>query len=246
MVLGPAVAFFISILGLNSFGEGLRRIFDRWPFSTAFILKKRMLLVTAAFITLSVVIFQMTNASVSYQQVAEAFHEDSVVARYEELRIYNNIASETQDSPLVDYIIEKIKEYDIQHGWSETLTSYYYYPIETTLVKPVKEPSFSAGTLGKYHYLKEFSFLAEGCAGSGYGSGKIVFFNGGIDDITIEQKKEFRGKILLTLEEVYSPDFAQAAALQGVEGILVVSQASPPLPPQFEVSPDPDSRHLPG
>ncbi len=124
MVLGPALAFFISILGLNSFGEGLRRIFDRWPFSTAFILKKRMLLVTAAFITLSVVIFQMTNASVSYQQVAEAFHEDSVVARYEELKIYNNIARETQDSPVVDYIIEKIKEYDIQHGWSETLTFY--------------------------------------------------------------------------------------------------------------------------
>jgi ABC-type dipeptide/oligopeptide/nickel transport system permease subunit len=235
MVLGPAMAFFISILGLNAFGEGLRRIFDRWPFSTAFILKKRMLVITGAFIAVSAIIFQMTNASVSYQQVAEAFHEDSAVARYEELKIFNNIARESQANPVMDYIIAKAKEYNIQHGWSETLTSTYYYPIETTLVKPVAEPLFSAGIKGNYHYLKEFAFLSEGCAGSGYGSGQIIFFNGGIEDLGIEQKREFRGKVILTLEEFYNPEFAQAAALQGVEGILIVTQKQPPLTSQFEI-----------
>jgi len=240
MVLGPAMAFFISILGLNAFGEGLRRIFNRWPFSTAFILKKRMLLVTAAFIAISAIIFQMTNASVSYQQVAEAFHEDSAIARYEELKIFNNIARESEDNPLVDYIIDKAKEYDIQHGWSETLTSFYYYPVETTLVKPVEEPQFSVGPTSEYHYLKEFSFLSDGCAGSGYGTGLTIFFNGGIDDFTIERKDDFRGKIILTLEELYSPEYAQAAALIGVEGILVVTQEQPPLTSQFEFSSDAD------
>ena len=240
MILGPALAFFISILGLNAFGEGLRRIFDRWPFSTAFILKKRMLLVTAAFIAISAIIFQMTNASVSYQQVAEAFHEDSAIARYEELKIFNNIARESEANLLVDYIIEKAREYDIQHGWSETLTSYYYYPVETTLVKPIEEPLFSVGPRSDYHYLNEFSFLSDGCAGSGYGNGQTIFFNGGINDLTIEQKEDFRGKIILTLEDIYSPEYAQAAALIGVEGILVVTQEQPPLTSQFEVSSVPD------
>jgi ABC-type dipeptide/oligopeptide/nickel transport system permease subunit len=236
MVLGPAFAFFISILGLNAFGEGLRRIFDRWPFSTAFILKKRMLLVAGAFIGVSVIIFQMTNASVSYQQVAEAFNEDSALARYEELKIYNDISRESVSSPLTDYMVEKAKEYDIQHGWSETLTSYYYYPIETSLVKPVGEPEFRVGNTGEYRYLKEFSFLSEGCAGSGYASGQVIFFNGDVEDLTIEKRNDFRGKILLTLEDIYSPDYAQAAALQGVEGILVVTRDQPPLGSQFEVS----------
>ncbi len=240
MVLGPAVAFFISILGLNAFGEGLRRIFDRWPFSTAFILKKRMLLVAAAFIGVSAIIFQMTNASVSYQQVAESFHEDSVIARFEELKIYNNIARESVSNPVTDYIIAKAREYDIQHGWSETLTSYFYYPIETTLVKPVAEPQFSVGTRGEYRYLNEFSFLSDGCAGGGYGNGQVVFFTGGIDDLSIEKRDEFRGKIVLTLEENYSSEFAQAAALQGAEGIMVVTQKQPPLTSQFEVSSDLD------
>ncbi|MCD6425603.1 MAG: hypothetical protein J7L35_08845, partial [Anaerolineales bacterium] len=65
-------------------------------------------------------------------------------------------------------------------------------------------------------------------------------FNGGINDLTIEQKEDFRGKIILTLEEIYSPEYAQDAALIGVEGILVVTQEQPPLTSQFEVPSVPD------
>ena len=236
MVLAPAAAYFIAIVGLNAFGEGLRRIFDRWPFSTAFILKKRMLLVSAAFIGISLIIFQMTNASVSYQQVAASFHKDSAIARFEELKIYNNIARESMDSPVDNYIIDKIKEYDIQHGYSETLSSYYYFPIETTIVKPVTEPLFSAGEIGEYRYLNEFSFLTEGCAGSGEGTGELVFYTGRISEENIDRKKDLTGKIIITLQETYSPAFAEAAAFQGVEGILVITGEQPPLTSQFEVS----------
>lgn len=235
MVLGPAMAYFIAIVGLNAFGEGLRRIFDRWPFSTAFILKKRMILISAAFVGVSLLIFQMTNASVSYQQVAASFQKESAIARFEELKIYNNIARESMDSPVDDYIIDKIKEYDLQHGYSETLTSYYYFPIETTLVKPVSEPLLTAGTVSKYHYLNEFSFLTNGCAGSGEGKGDLVFYTGRINEENISLKKEFSGKIILTLQEFYSPAFAEAAALQGVEGILVISGEQAPLTSEFEV-----------
>jgi len=235
MVLGPAMAYFIAIVGLNAFGEGLRRIFDRWPFSTAFILKKRMLLIAAGFISLSLLIFQMTNASISYQQVAASFQKDSAIARYEELKIYNNIARESADSPVDDYIIDKIKEYDIQHGYSEVLTSSYYFPIETTLVKPVEEPLLAAGGVSEYSYLSEFSFLTEGCAGGGHGSGELVFYTGGINEETIDRKKELAGKIIVTLQETYSPAFAEAAAFQGVEGVLVISRERPPLRSQFEV-----------
>ena len=51
----------------------------------------------------------------------------------------------------------------------------------------------------------------------------------------------FWEKIILALGEIYSPDIAQAATLQGVEGILVVTQEQPPLTSQFEVSKNPDA-----
>ncbi len=168
MILGPAAAFFITIVGLNAFGEGLRRIFDAWPFSTAFLLKKRMLLVIAAFFVISSIIFQMTDASVSYQQVAAAFSEESVIARFEELKIFNSIAREGEDNPVVDYIVEKFYEYKIQRGWSETLSSYHYYPITTTLIQLESEPRLIIGKRDRYHFGNEFSVITEGCAGAGW------------------------------------------------------------------------------
>jgi ABC-type dipeptide/oligopeptide/nickel transport system permease subunit len=236
MVMGPAVAFFISILGLNAFGEGLRRIFDRWPFSTAFILKKRMLLLIAAFIGVTAFIFQKTNAEVSYQQVAETFDEDSLVARYEELKIYNSIARENESDPLVEYIISKMKEYDFGQGWSETLTSLYYYPASTTILRPKTEPRLEVGNRDHFHYLKEFSYMTEGCAGSGSAAGPVVLLGGLSPDLD----QELEGKILMLLEAAASPQLWEQAAAAGVGGVLLVREDPPPLASQYESSQDPE------
>jgi len=236
MVLGPAFAFFLSIVGLNAFGEGLRRIFDRWPFSTAFLLKKRMMVLVAAFIGISVIIFQFTNASVSYQKVAKAFNEDSVIAHFEELKIFNSIAREGEDNPVVDYIVEKFYEYKIQRGWSETLTSYHYYPITTTLIQPESEPRLIVGKRDRYHFGNEFSFMTEGCAGAGLAQAPVVFLGG----LSFEQTLDLNGKIVMMLEEGTGPEDWSAAAISGIEAILLVTTESPPLKSQYEVDSDPD------
>jgi hypothetical protein len=241
MVLGPAVAFFVSIVGLNAFGEGLRRIFDRWPFSTAFILKKRMLLVMAAFIGISAIIFQLTNASVSYQQVAEAFNEENVLARYEELMIYNDIARESVDNPVIDYVVEKFREYDISPGWSETLTSYHYFPITATLVKPETEPRLMIGSRDRYRFENEFSFLTDGCAGPGNARAPIVFLGG----LTFGDVEGLQGKIVMMLEEGTTQQDWRSAADQGIEGMLLVTDEKPPLTSQYEVKSDPEDQDCP-
>ena len=53
VVLPPAAAFFISIIGFTSLGEGLRRLFEKRSINTAFLLKKRTLLALAIFILAS-------------------------------------------------------------------------------------------------------------------------------------------------------------------------------------------------
>jgi len=45
IVAFPAFAFFISVIGLNSFGEGLRRLIETYHVDTSFLLRKRMILV---------------------------------------------------------------------------------------------------------------------------------------------------------------------------------------------------------
>ncbi len=236
MILGPAAAFFITIVGLNAFGEGLRRIFDAWPFSTAILLKKRMLLIIAAFFVISSIIFQMTDASVSYQQVAAAFSEDSVIARFEELKIFNSIAREGEDNPVVDYIVEKFYEYKIQRGWSETLTSYHYYPITTTLFQLESEPRLIIGKRDRYHFGNEFSVITEGCAGAGLAQAPVVFLGG----LSFEQTMDLNGKIVMMLEEGSSPEDWAEAAISGIDAILLVTTESPPLKSNYEVDSNQD------
>jgi ABC-type dipeptide/oligopeptide/nickel transport system permease subunit len=239
MVLGPAGAFFISILGLNAFGEGLRRIFNRWPFSTAFILKKRMLVLIAAFVGISAFIFQKTNAVVSYQRVAESFSVERAADHVEQLKSINTIAHPDQDNPVVDYVIDVFKNNEIQPGWSETLNSFYYNPLSTTLVQPLMEPRLQVGYRDRYHYRNEFSFRTGECAGSGVGEGPVVFLGGptyGLGENLF--KDQVDGNILMLLEESVSTEFPKIALSLGAEGILLVSREQPPLTSQFETDPE--------
>ncbi len=236
MVMGPAAAFFIAIVGLNAFGEGLRRIFDRWPFSTAFILKKRMVLVIAAFVAVSIFIFQKTNAQVSYQQVANSFSEEGALTRLEELKIYNSITRD-DDSPVVDYLIDKMKEYDVQPGWSETLTSTYYYPISVEIVRPTQEPHLVVGTRGYFNFQNEFAFLTEGCAGSGVQQADLMIL-GGRDHSGPETFEPAQGRIVLMLEDNVDLGTIRTAARSGVEGMLLISDQEPPLDSQYQVHPE--------
>lgn len=238
MALGPTLAFFISILGLNAFGEGIRKIFFHWPISTAFLLKKRMLLIAAGFIGLTMIIFQMTNATVSYQKLAESIQEIRLTGIYEDLKTRDDFGRGGGENQLVAYVIERFEELGIEKGYSETVTSSYYYPAQATVVKPDGEPRLILSSGGDYLFQRDFAFLAEGCAGSGFAQGQITLFSGDLDALTPDEGRLMTGKIILALEDTYSSDFAQAAASMGVEGILVATRNQTPLNSQFEVSSD--------
>ncbi len=240
MILGPAAAFFITIVGLNAFGEGLRRIFDAWPFSTAFILKKRMLLIIAAFVVISLIIFRMTDASVSYQRAAETFSEESVIARYEELKIYNSISRESEDNPVIEYIIRKSKEYGIQPGWGVKLNKYHNFPVSVTLLRPRSEPKLVMGNQDHYHFGNEFSYLTELCAGAGNVQAPVVFLGGLSYTQTADLfGDKLRGKIVMILEEGTTPENWEEAKKLGIEGMLLITTEQPPLSSQYEVNSDP-------
>lgn len=245
LALGPASAFFIAIVGFNAFGEGLRRIFDRWPLSTAFLLKKRMLFIVSGFIILTIFIFQRTGPAVSYQKAAESFQAENALALYEELLAQNDIARESGENQLQSYLDDKLYDYALKPGYSEFVISSYSFPAETTLVKPVSVPILNTEQGSQYQFQEDFSFLSDGCAGSGRGSGQISLFTGDINDLSENQRRDLAGRILLTFQENYQAAVAQAAALEGVEGILVVTQEKSPLLSQFETNPESDEGFCP-
>lgn len=85
LVLGPALAFFVSVVGMNAFGEGLRRLVRRSPLSTAFLLQRRTLVGAVLFAGASIVILQMTGASRSFGSVIEDFSTERAAGHVQAL-----------------------------------------------------------------------------------------------------------------------------------------------------------------
>lgn len=121
LVLGPAMAFLIAIMGLNALGEGLRRLLESTTVSTAILLKKRMVLIIAVFAVVTTIIVDYTGPKASYAQVADAFN-----AR----RAYEHVVtlSETEGIASAEYIADTFQAYEVGQGWNVGYTGYYFYP----------------------------------------------------------------------------------------------------------------------
>lgn len=85
MILGPGLAFFITIVGMNSLGVGLGQLFDKAGVNTAFLMKKKMLLVAAVFVGTAVLLLRLTGPQRSYHRAAQTFEGAHAVEMGQEL-----------------------------------------------------------------------------------------------------------------------------------------------------------------
>lgn len=115
LVLGPALSFFIAVIGLNAFGEGLRRLLRRSPISTAFLLQRRTLLGAALFVGASIFVLQMTGANRSFANVATDFNAERVT---EHLHVLAEMAGgQEQEVDPAAYIKEQFEAGGLVRGW---------------------------------------------------------------------------------------------------------------------------------
>lgn len=128
LIIAPALAFFVSILGLNLFGEGLRQLLDRTAVNTGFLLSKRMALILAVILALSIFIINRTGPKQSFDQVASTFDGqrayDEVINLYQ-LAQQDRIAGEPRAE--AQYIADTLREFEVQRGWKTSLHSSYFY-----------------------------------------------------------------------------------------------------------------------
>ena len=73
IVFPPALAFFVAIVGFNTFGEGLRRLIERSYVDTSFLLRKRMLLVLVGISVATFYIITNTGPAPWFAKMANAF-----------------------------------------------------------------------------------------------------------------------------------------------------------------------------
>ena len=138
MVLPPAGALFISIIGFNSLGEGFRQLIEDHSINTGFLLKKRTLLVVAGILAASAVIINNTGAAPWYTKVASAFDSDAAYQHIETLtEMDGRSLSQQGGADAADYIESKFIEYGFDPGWKDRS---YRYLIPSYSVEPLAQP----------------------------------------------------------------------------------------------------------
>ena len=230
VVLPPAFAFFLAVVGFNTLGEGLRRLIETSSINTAFLLKKRMLLVFAALILATYVILNNTGAAPWFAKVAGAYNGN---AAYDHVQALSGMGGrgigQDNASEAAAYIAEKFEEYGLKPGGKHAS---YVYPLETQLVQPVEQPYLTLIGAGgepiqEFRHQLDFGFVIEGHGGGGKAQAPLtlVIFRAGETDRSWESYKglDLRDRILVLVQGNAPADFATEALIRGARGVLWIT-----------------------
>ncbi len=232
IVFPPALAFFIAIIGFNTFGEGLRRLIERTHLNTSFLLKKRMILVIAAIIAATIYIIGNTGPAPWLAKMANAFSGGGAFEHTEALAGMNGRAPTQQGSQeAANYIAQKFEQYDLLPGWK---SSAYIYPMPMTLTASLDQPVLelrdeSGQVIQSYQHQLDFGFMIEGHGGGGEADRPLTFvgFPSAVEEPGWEDYRglDLNGRIVLLREGNAPPSFPVEAQLRGAEGVIWISSS---------------------
>ena len=229
MIFYPALAFFLAVVGFNSLGEGLRRLVEQGGFSTAVLLRKRMLLVVAAITVATMYIINNVGPAPSYARLAGEFDGQQAYEYVQALAAMDGRGNGQPGSPAAaEYIAERFHEYGLQPGGRGQS---YYHNVVTRLVQPVTQPVLAlldadGQPAREFRHQLDFGFAIEGHGGSGQVQAPISFvgFRPGHPpgDWQAYKGLDLRGRIVLLLADNAPADFPTEALIRGAQGVIWV------------------------
>jgi peptide/nickel transport system permease protein len=227
VVFPPALAFFVSVVGFNALGEGLRRLIEANSVNTAFLLRRHMLLAIGGLVLATVLIMNNTGPAPWFAKVAGAFDGGRAYEHVQELvKLEGRGAGQEGGVEAAEYIAEQFRSYGLEPGWKGQS---YTYPLETRLVRPVAQPYLALmGPDGtpqhEFAHQRDFGYVTEGHGGSGDVQGPMTFvgFDPASSRLSPESFKglDLRERIVLLVEGNAPPDFATEALIRGARGVL--------------------------
>ncbi|MFW6069578.1 MAG: ABC transporter permease subunit [bacterium] len=224
LLLAPGAAFLITIMGLNALGEGLRRLLDYTSVSTAFLLRRRMLLVLVLFVAGTVLLLQYTGPERSYARLANSIDGEAAYAQAQRLAQAGGGAA--------NYLAQRLEAYDFEPGYADegfgkTFTHTFEVQEVTTTVEPLlaivdegwrPTQAFSHG--------EGFGFALDGEAGGGEVVGPVTLVHFRADD-PVALGLAFEGVELserIVLLSNAPDEFVDVALRRGARGVMVLSE----------------------
>jgi len=228
MVFYPALAFFVAVFGFNALAEGIRRLVEQAAINTAFLLRKRMLVIIATITLMTIYTVNNVGPAPTYARLADNFNGEAALAHAQTLVGLTGRQYETGGNrPAANYIAEQFAAFGLQPGGRDRT---YFHRIDSFLVRPETPPGLmlvnQSGQKQKaFVHGQGFGYVTRGHGGSGQAEAPLTFI--GFRSKRVEWE-DFRGlnlsgRIVLLLADNAPPDFATEAQLRGAVGVLWVS-----------------------
>jgi peptide/nickel transport system permease protein len=248
VVWPPALAFFVSVVGFNALGEGLRQLIERRGMSTAFLVRGRApvlrpLLAAGILALATAFIIRNTGPAPWFARLAQSFDGERAYGHVDALvKLDGRGAGQEGGREAAAYIADRFRAYGLEPGGKD---GGYLYSLRTQLVRPQAQPYLALlGTRGmpvrEFRHQRDFSFVIKGHGGSGDVEAPLVFvgfvqedrssaanMGSGYPPSAWESFKglDLRDRIVLLWHSGAPPDFASEALIRGARGILWIGRS---------------------
>lgn len=229
VVIPPALAFFVSVVGFNTLGEGLRRHINEYGLNTAFLLRKRILIILGFIVIASLYIIQQTGPAPWFTRAALSFSGNRA---YQDTLTLTNMEGRGNGQPggiqAAQHIVAGYAANGLQPAWKHNS---YIYPIDAHIARPIEQPELVLyqpdGAVSKsFSHQQDFSYVIDGHGGSGYAKAPLTFVGFQNSD-TLSQETyqglDLRGKIVLLQEGNAPENFPTEALIRGAQGVIWIT-----------------------
>jgi ABC-type dipeptide/oligopeptide/nickel transport system permease subunit len=235
MVLFPAIAFFVSVIGFNLLGEGLRRLIDRGILNTAKLLSWRAILAAVLISVASVYVVLTLGPAPSYRHLAQQVNLADLMHHVGFLSSPNmegRGVGSREARQGAEYIAGKFEEAGLT-----SLPGGWLREVRTTVAR-LAEPSELAvvdetgHVIAAFERWVDYGESTERHGGSGRAEAPVtlvLFASEGLGRQRPEERHQrfkgldLRGRIALVFVGNAPADFDTEALIRGAEGVLTVS-----------------------
>ncbi len=235
LVLSPSTAFFVSVLGFNLLGEGLRRITRDAGVNTASIISRRIVVIGAAIVLATWYIAAQIGPSVSYARLAYGFdanqavgYADALVTRQEADPGFGTAGAEQA----AIFIAEAFAEYGVNPAASSTG---YLQPVERRVARRLSTPVLEAldasgASRVRLTHGADFGEQVYNHGGSGSAEGGLILvgYSSGPLDYADWRGLDLRGSIAVVLGDPRAVDLDNEALIRGASALLMVTDDADP------------------
>jgi peptide/nickel transport system permease protein len=235
MILFPAIAFFVSVIGFNLLGEGLRRLIDRGILNTAKLLSWRAVLAAVLVTVASVHVVLTLGPAPSYSQLARRVSPDDLMHHVEFLSspdMEGRGVGSREARQAAEYVAGKLEEANLN-----SLPGGWLREVRTNMARLAEPPELalvdeSGRVVTAFERWADYGESIERHGGSGKSEAPVTLVllaPEGLDRRRPEERYssfkglDLRGRIAMVLGDNVPADFDTEALIRGALGVLVVS-----------------------